>query len=600
MPPSTPIRRSLYLVACLAPVWAVVAFATDGFTLALGGLRIKATEPIRPLMIGALAAAFYLRKYGRADIDHDGRWLLNQLKRAALVAVPILVLMACAIGIHYGSFTAGGSDSYGYVSQASLWLKGSLRIEQPWVQQFSSPIREWMFAPLGYRPISTDGTIVPTYASGLPMVMAIFQAVFGANGPFLVVPVVGALAVWMTYVLGREATGSRAVGTLAALLLLSSPTFLAHLMLPMTDVVVAAGWTLVCLLALGAERPPSRETSADHPSLGGGGKLRPTGTPRAPRALLAGLAAGATLMVRPNLVLLAMVPLVTWRSRPAAVVRFAIGLAPAVAAIGAINWYLYGSPFTSGYGGLGDLYGWSSAWPNLTHYSLWLVQTQTPLVALAVVPMIARGALRPDTQTKVRLCLGSLMVLTLVSYIFYNPFNLWMYLRFLLPTYPALFVLMAAGIRFVCAKMPVPVRALAAMLMCALCVASSYQFSRDWHLFTSKDFEQRHIKAARYVEQLTPETAVIICVQHSGSVRYYAHRITLRYDSIYEHRLDTTLRELAAKGYRPYIVVDDWEEVEFRKRFAAKNRAGALDWKPVVRVLTSPEVRIFDPEGRFE
>src|SRR5205085_1410392 len=104
--------------------------------------------------------------------------------------------------------------SYGYVSQASLWLKGSLRIEQPWVQQFSWPEREWTFAPLGYRPLSMDGTIVPTYAAGLPILMAMFQAVFGPNGPFFVVPVLASLTLWLTFDLGRTVTGSRTVGAI--------------------------------------------------------------------------------------------------------------------------------------------------------------------------------------------------------------------------------------------------------------------------------------------------------------------------------------------------------------------------------------------------
>ena len=68
------------------------------------------------------------------------------------------------------------------------------------------------------------------------MLMAVFLGVFGENGPFYVVPVLGACTLWFTYLLGREATGSRTVGALAALLLLASPVFLTHLMVPMSDV----------------------------------------------------------------------------------------------------------------------------------------------------------------------------------------------------------------------------------------------------------------------------------------------------------------------------------------------------------------------------
>src|SRR2546423_5717620 len=191
MPPSVLgrlVRRFPYVIACVAPVWAVIAYATDGVTLHLGSLRLKATDPVRPLVFGVLAAAIYAWRFSREAraFNTDGRWLLTLLRRAALVAVPVIILLGCAIGIHYGSFTAGGSDSYGYVSQAILWLKGSLRIQQPWVQQFSWPEREVTFAPLRYRPFSPDGTIVPTYASGLPILMAIFLRLFGPNRPFYI------------------------------------------------------------------------------------------------------------------------------------------------------------------------------------------------------------------------------------------------------------------------------------------------------------------------------------------------------------------------------------------------------------------------------
>ena len=99
--------------------------------------------------------------------------------------VAVVIAAAALIGIRYGSFAAAAPIRTATSARPPLWLTGKLRIEQPWVQQFSWPNREWTFAPLGYRPLGADGTIVPTYAPGLPMLMAVFQAVVGANGPFL-------------------------------------------------------------------------------------------------------------------------------------------------------------------------------------------------------------------------------------------------------------------------------------------------------------------------------------------------------------------------------------------------------------------------------
>jgi hypothetical protein len=578
------VRRSLYLLAILACAWALIALATGGLGWMIGPLRLSSRQPLRPAIVGVVAALFYARRFSRVEQDKDGRWLLRSMQWALLLGPLLAIVLGFVVGIHYGSFAAAGSDSYGYVSQAPLWLKGNLHIRQPWVQQMSWPAREWSFAPLGYRPSSLDGTIVPTYAPGLPMLMAIFLAIFGGNGPFYVVPVLGAVALCVTYLLGVEITRSRSVAAGAVFLLLCSPVFLAHLMLPMTDVPMAAGWTMVLYFALKEPRP---------------------------KPLAAGLVAAAMLLMRPNLLLLAGAPVVawlwpcirgrnSWQNGAKDVLMFAIGVAPAVVAVALINWRLYGSPLESGYGGLsGDMYE-LGRWPqNLRVYLKWLVQSQTVLVSLAALPFFARDALRSDSgRSSARAGVAALLALSLISYLFYYVFDVWFYLRFLLPALPALFVLMAAGIRAIAMRVPLALRAPVAVLLVCGCVPFNLRFAFDNRIFHQQEFEQRHVRAAHYVEQLTPQKSIILAIQHSGSVRYYANRITLRYDYLAPDGLDAAIRELNEKGYRPYIVIDDWEETEFRNRFAKANRVGRLDWRPLVRVIGNPEVRIYDPEGR--
>ena len=155
-----------------------------------------------------------------------------------------------SLGVHYGSFAAAGSDSYGYVSQARLWLDGTLRVAQPWVEQLSWPNREWAFTPLGYRPYSGAGNDCPNVSAWLARwSWQSFSRLLGQNGPFFVVPAFAALTLWLTYLLGKDATGSKVSGGYCnVMLLLASPVFLAHLMVPMSDVPAAAGWTLVAVL----------------------------------------------------------------------------------------------------------------------------------------------------------------------------------------------------------------------------------------------------------------------------------------------------------------------------------------------------------------
>ena len=567
MPPAPVARRLVYVFACLLPVWAVVAYFTGGVGWMVGPIRISSRQPFRPLLIGLAVAGWYYWKYPPADRAADGRWLERGAERVMPFAVSLAVLLGLYLGVHYGSFAAGGSDSYGYLSQARLWLSGIPRVEQPFVQDFSWPNREWVFSPLGYRPFSPDGTIVPTYPSGLPMLMAVFS-VFGANGPFFVVPVLGALMVGLTYVLGKDATGSRAVGALAAVLLLASPIVLTHLLVPMSDIPAAAGWTLVAVMVL---------------------KHQP---------LAAGIAAGVTLLIRPNLVLLALVPVFAWQEKRETLIRYAMGIVPGLVAIMVINTLLYGGPLSSGYGSLLEPYSWSSVPLNLRNYFVWIVQTQTPFILLALVPLFVPGALRDNSPAvSTRNCLAAMVVLTFVSYIFYATFNQWFYLRFLLPAYPALLVLLAAALRWLAWKIPVEARVPAVAVVCAVMIPFGVNVGRNEGIFRVAAYEQRHIRAANEVAARTPPDAIVLSVQHSGSVRYYANRTTMRYDWLEEGALDAALDDLASKGRRAYLVVDDWEEKEFRSRFSPANRAGRLDWAPLARVAGKPEVHVFDMQG---
>jgi hypothetical protein len=569
MPPSSLRRRILYLVASFAPAWAFLATFTGGVGWMIGPLRISSREPVRPLVVGALAAAYYAWRYTHEERAADGLWLESRVKPLLPLAVPISVILGFVLGVYYGSFAAAGSDSYGYVSQARLWASGTLHVAQPWVEKLSWPDREWIFAPLGYRPYSSDGTIVPTYPAGLPILMAAFLAVMGSNGPFFVVPLLAALTLWLTYLLGKEATGSTVAATIATVLLLASPVFLAHLMVPMSDVPTAAGWTLVAVLTLKGDAGS--------------------------RPLLAGLAAGATLLIRPNLFLLASIPAFFWRSRSESLVRYALGLSPALLMIVALNTYLYGSPFMFGQGTMFESFSLTSLPGNLWNYTAWLLHTQTILIALALVPMFIRGALSEGTRgVPPRACLSAIVGLTFLSYVFYGEFNHWFYLRFLLPAYPAIFVLMAAAVRYLCMKLPIEARVPVAACVCAAVIPYGVKVGADTGIFNQANFERRYIRAAEVVAARTPENAVALAVQHSGSVRFYANRITLRYDWLPADYLDTAILDLIARGYHPYMVVDDWEEAEFRNRFGPHSPIGKLDWQPLARVTGSPEVRIYD------
>src|SRR5438874_2420247 len=162
-------------------------------------------------------------------------------RRAPRLVAAALAMATLYAGVHWGSTIAGGADSYGYVSEAGLWLRGRLTIEQDLARQSPWPLAIETWAPLGYRaaPGRSDA-IVPLYAPGLPLLMAAFQLAGGFCAAFLVVPIAGALTVWLTYVLGCRVFGAPTVALGGALLLAASPIFLYQVMNPMSDVPAAA------------------------------------------------------------------------------------------------------------------------------------------------------------------------------------------------------------------------------------------------------------------------------------------------------------------------------------------------------------------------
>jgi hypothetical protein len=61
----------------------------------------------------------------------------------------------------------------------------------------------------------------------------------------------------------------------------------------------------------------------------------------------------------------------------------------------------------------------------------------------------------------------------------------------------------------------------------------------------------------------------VLALQHSGSIRYYANRPTLRWDLLSPQHLDHVLTILRAQGHEPFLVVDGGEYENFRRKFLA-------------------------------
>src|SRR4030095_8907703 len=95
----------------------------------------------------------------------------------------------------YGALVAGGSDAYGYVSQADAWAAGRFHFDQPLIREFAWRAGCNVLVPARYHPVGEAGTVVPMYPPGLPMVMSVFQRLAGREAVFYVVALLAGLAI---------------------------------------------------------------------------------------------------------------------------------------------------------------------------------------------------------------------------------------------------------------------------------------------------------------------------------------------------------------------------------------------------------------------
>ena len=485
-----------------------------------------------------------------------------------------------AAGIRWGTFAAGGSDSYCYLQQARAWATGQLRVVEPLALETPWPDAPLTFAPAGHIPSPTvRGATAPICPAGLSLAMVPFVWAGRAGGDafvFAVVPLFGVLLVWSTYLLG--ARFSRRVGVASALLLACSPAFLFQLMQPMSDVPAAALWVLAAGIATSGNR-------------------------RSP--LAAGLAASAAIVVRPNLLPMGIVlglfllfrPERLWRERARDAAMFAAASLPGCLVVAMVQAMFYGSPLRSGYGTLPTLFAAEHIAPNAVRYTTWMWQSHGfPWLFALAAPFLLPGWLTT--------LLLSLVIVNVACYLPYTVFNDWWYLRFLLPAIAILLVLAMAVVDALLHLWREPrssaarTQTVRAAMVGLVTVASLLFFIREARarsVFDLQRLEARYERAGLYVDSHLPPNALVVTSWESGSIRYYGHRNTLVWDALDPAWLDRAIAYLRTRGYEPYLLLERWEEPAFRQRFAGSATA-RLDWPP--RAEIAGQVRIYRPDDR--
>ncbi len=592
--PRTTVNTPRTLAAALSIAAALCALAIwllGGFTAG----AIAANDPLRPLIVSLASALAYLALTGferaRGDFRQHGARFITPL-------AIVLALSPAVAGVARNTWTAGGADAYAYVSQADRWLQFRLKTAVPIASFAPWPDPIWTFTPHGYRPSVDGASLVPVTAPGLPLMMAATKFIAGHCAMFWIPPLSGALLVWMTFAIGRR-LGSPAIGLAAAWLLATSPAFLAMLVSPMSDVPASAFWAVALFFALPRSSTPAHVMG----SVRTAGLSQRVGARPALRTAYCGLAASAAILIRPNLAPLAIVIASwSWLQSPGSWSRAFSILAtvlPTCLFIAWLNNHLYGSPFSSGYGGVATLFSAGNMATNLQRYGGWLVESQTLLAVLGLMALaLPMRAIWPTREWQRAALLMALMVaLVWMLYLIYTPFDAWWYLRFLLPAWPAMCLGSAALlVRFISARNPV-VTMLAFAVLCAVGIHGIY-FAASHGAFPSGEGDHRYVSIAKLAAEVTEPSSVIITGQNTGPTRYYGGRVTLRFDLLDEAWLDRAVKWLSEHGHHPYILVEEWELPLFQQRFASRNTLGALGFAPMMAYHAPGvpgSVYLFDP-----
>jgi hypothetical protein len=521
-------RRNSILDWLIAATLAVAAISgIAGIDVELGSAAFRSHSALRVLVVAAILLAIRWR----GGVTPMPLWLTR-------VALLTAICASVATWFRFLLTTIGGADSYGYVSAGDLLARGSLIAKAPIADWLSNANPLAIASPLGWAPAPDGSGIVPAYPLGLPLLMALFSTIGGPAAVFVVAPIAGVITLLLVYRLASSWYDA-ATALLATALVAWNPLVIAYAKQPMSDVPATMWIVLALCLAI-------RSTRAT--------------------ALCAGLAAGAAVLTRPALLFAAAaIPLAAYRGdtprRRAAM--SATGLAIALGVQMVIQHYLYGSPFSTGYGDTSALFSFSHIMTNvgIVVKHGWLVVG--PLWILGLI--IGLFASRPEPRSRPAM----IFCAVLVPFLFYLPFDHWETLRYLLPGIVPLTVTVADGVMHF-ARTPRHHVATAMILgaFLAIAVVQSELLLRRSDVWNVAAIEARYPLAGEWVNVSTPANSVVFANQHSGSLRWYGNRQTLRWDLIRPEDLATTVDELEAHGATVYVALEGPEVEMFDSRFA--------------------------------
>ena len=470
---------------------------------------------------------------------------------ASAAASQVFAFASLALLVGYGIFLAnnfstgfGGSDSSGYMNSARLLTQGKLSTTMNVVPELGP--EPWRYCPpLGFLPRGNSLTIQPTYPLGFPVLLALSTLLAGWHWGPLVLCVSGTLFTLVSCFLSSREIGVRPVWALvgAAALACSSLLIWASSQL-MSDAMA----TTACAAAFYAALRGRRSTAW---AAGCG-------------ALLI-----VALMIRPSNFLLLPALCIVLRRKNLLLSAVVGGLLPAIG-FGCYNQMLWGKPWQTGYGNILGTLEWAWLRPTLVYYGEWIPR----LLPIGLVGLLLLPLLPWRSQRRELLGIVTWAAAFIGFFAFYPcTHTTWWYSRFILPAFPALAILGAAGLDRLAtftSRGGRPV--LAATAGAALLSASLGLCVHDWNplgVCWVKQSCDAYAEMGSWVDANIPETAIISTLNASGTL-LFRDRIGLRWDLVSPEDWRAIVAAVRVSGRPLYtVLLPDEAKLAFEERTPA-------------------------------
>jgi hypothetical protein len=404
-------------------------------------------------------------------------------KILTFIVVILIGILAFFLFSTYRQRYVGACDWYSYLQQAVLLRSGHLYLE--------TELNPRVFpaaAPLGYY--TRNDKIVAQFPPGYPVLMALLGFF---NLESYVTPLLGMLSFFLIFLIIKEFT-NQSTALMFSILWILFPLTVWGSVYMMSD-LPACFFLLLCYYLLMKGKIP-----------------------------LSGLLFGFSLLIRPSNIILAfaLLPLLIRKKK-----LFTFGLYAAITGslMLAYNWHIHGAPWKYAFFDTSSLFSGSIFFSNILYYLKGILTQFTPI--LLFLALYALWKKRKDVNVYFH-GIWFISFVIFYSFIIFSGHDAWWENRYILPAYPALFILAALGVKEITDnaiknwQKAVPFIK-PVMVVCTMLLAAYFLYFESKTLLFNKDKVKRFYQYAVEVANHVPPDSFVGSYETSGALRLYGN-----------------------------------------------------------------------------